>query len=93
MRYAKSSCKAINIFDLQNSDYGPDRHCGYSKGLIITEFFISSFGTMQYQNIISEMALSTSLNFSQSFQKVTGTDLQTFYSSAQVFLKSRGWDQ
>jgi hypothetical protein len=90
---AKSSCKAINIFDLQNSDYGPDRHCGYSKGLIMTEFLISSFGTTQYQNIISEMALFPSLNFSQAFQKVTGADLQTFYSSAQVFLKSRGWDQ
>ena len=82
----------MNVFDLEDISFGPNRGCGYSKGSLIVELFVSNYGVTGYQKILSEMSVPHII-FSQAFQIVTGTDLQTFYSSAQVFLKSRGWDQ
>jgi hypothetical protein len=88
----KSACGSVNVYELEDISYGPDRHCGYSKGSLIVELFVSSYGVVGYQKILSEMSMPDT-TFSQAFQKVTSTDLISFYSSAQVFLKSRGWDQ
>jgi hypothetical protein len=88
----KSRCRSVNVFDLEDISYGPNRGCGYSKGSLIVELFVSNYGVTGYQKILSEMSVPN-ITFSQAFQIVTGTDLQTFYSSAQVFLKLRGYDQ
>ena len=87
----KINCISVNIFDLQNSEKGPNRVCGYSKGSLVVEKFIADFGIEKYKEIIRLIANTPSKNFDQAFKEVTGTDLQAFYDETQIFLKLRGW--
>ena len=87
----KKNCVSVNIFNMQNSESGTNRVCGYSKGSLIVEYFVATYGIERYKNINTEIAQTPSMSFSLAFKRVTGEDLENFYVSAQAFLKLRGW--
>lgn len=88
----KSGCKGVNVFYMRNNESGEKRFCGYSKGSVVTEYLVSKIGIMKYQSLIIEQAKNLNLQFPQIFEQVTGMKIEDFYTEADTFLKSRGWN-
>jgi hypothetical protein len=86
-------CRKATIEELSDINTPtPKQSCAYSKGAMLVEYFVASFGIDNYLKIIRENSDPDWHNFGKVFNSVTNVNLDDFYKDASMFLTSRGWE-
>lgn len=83
--WSKNACKE----SIRKITFDMRAQCQYSQGMAVAEYFLYRFGGPKALNDLS--AQIPKVGFNTAFESVTKTNLDSFYSEADDYLRTLGW--